>query len=212
MGKEAKVGKQRPTASQSQRRGISSRGERHLHLSLERNRRMVQEDAHLLVLTTLVAEGVLHLDLVTGGRAGKVIVAHGEGNAINCLNLMVVIHTVRPPIASVDGESPIFLVTNGHSLVANEVRHGVFGAGAELRGVAFCGFEHDIAVAVAVELSRGLSRSGNIVSSLSIDCGDALDGGRPAGLNILHLLDSDRCTNGAKDRGNAVSRLLERNR
>ena len=89
--------------------------------------------AHLAIGVALVAEGVVDVDLVAGGRVREGVVAHGLGGGAVEVDLVVVEVNVRPAAAAVDGEAGILALVLGvlHGLRADEVGHGALAGGAE---------------------------------------------------------------------------------
>mmetsp|Transcript_44348 Transcript_44348/g.101667 ORF Transcript_44348/g.101667 Transcript_44348/m.101667 type:complete len:268 (-) Transcript_44348:322-1125(-) len=152
----------------------------------------MEEDADLAVVAAPVAEGVLDLGLATRGRAGEVIVAHGNANAVLDLDLVVVVHAVRPALATVDREAGVLVVAVVDNLAANEVRHRLLAGRSELELGCLGGLEEDVGVAISVELAGGLSSSSNVVATLFVSLGDALDGIRPVLLHLENLRLGDR--------------------
>ena len=79
--------------------------------------------AHLAVVVALVAEGVVDVDLVAGGRVREGVVTHGLGGGAVEVDLVVVEDDVRPSLAAVDGKTGVLalelLVL--HRLRANKV-------------------------------------------------------------------------------------------
>eukprot|EP00962_Isochrysis_galbana_P034973 scaffold11920_cov108-Isochrysis_galbana.AAC.5 len=153
----------------------------------ERHGRVVQEDAHLVVLlAALVAERVLHLDLGAVGRIGEYIVAHGDGDGTAQLDLVVVVHAAGPAPAAVDGEAFVFRVALLHVCVSHEVGHGVGAGGAELVLGALGRLKEHVPVAVAVQLSGRLARGADEVAAGLVDGRDFCNGRGPL---LLHLAD-----------------------
>merc|ERR1719231_135660 len=148
---------------------------------------VVQEDAHLAVSATAVAEGVLDGADITGGGAGEVVRAHGNAHAILDLNLVVGVHAVGPALAAVDGKATILGVATAHNLATNKVRHGLGGGWAELEVSSLGWLEHDVLVTIGVQLASSLARRSDVVATILVGLGDALDGGSPVALHLQHL-------------------------
>lgn len=79
---------------------------------------------------------------------------------------MVVEHHLIETFLGVDGEAVILREVAGHSIIADEVRHGTRSIRAEhvLRGLG--GLEKDVAVAVAVQLACALTSVTEVVTTL----------------------------------------------
>merc|ERR1740122_764743 len=170
------------------------------------NRRVVQVDAHLAVVVALVAEGVLHADLVAGGRVGEDIVAHRLGSRAVEVNLVVAEDNLLPTPATVDGKAGVLALELViiHRLCAHEVRHRVLSRRAEGMSGRLCRLEEYVAVAVAVELARRLASSGDVVALVGIHLGDFYDRVGPQLLRRLHLLQRD----GRRTRGRVWHRRM----
>merc|ERR1740122_114539 len=155
------------------------------------HRRVVQVDAHLAVVVALVAEGVLHADLVAGGRVGEDIVAHRLGSRAVEVNLVVAEDNLLPTPATVDGKAGVLALELViiHRLCAHEVRHRVLSRRAEGMSGRLCRLEEY--VAVAVDLARRLASSGDVVALVGIHLGDFYDRVGPQLLRRLHLIQRD---------------------
>merc|ERR1719311_174601 len=100
-------------------------------LSLVWHGGVVQEDAHLTIVASFVPERVLDLRLFASGRTSEVIVAHGNGNSLLELDLMVVVHTVRKALAAIDRKATVLSIAVD-SLAAHEIGHRLLGRRPEL--------------------------------------------------------------------------------
>merc|ERR1719231_888021 len=96
--------------SDRHRRQRLSKEDLALHLGAVRNRRVVQEDAHLAVVAALVAKAVLDGGDVAGGGAREVVRAHGNADAVDNLHLVVVVDDLGPALAAVDREAGVLVV------------------------------------------------------------------------------------------------------
>mmetsp|Transcript_3612 Transcript_3612/g.5408 ORF Transcript_3612/g.5408 Transcript_3612/m.5408 type:complete len:441 (-) Transcript_3612:262-1584(-) len=160
-----------------QRRG--RRGSR-----LERDRRMVEEDTHLAVGTTLVAEGVLNSGHRASGGAGKVVITHRNPDTILDLDFVVHVLNIRPPIAAIDRETSVLLVAILHIGISHEVGHSIVRSGTKLLLSALGGLEEHIAVTITVKLASCLAGGADKVTARLMDCGDVFDSICPL---VLHL-------------------------
>merc|ERR1712176_815364 len=102
---------------------------------------MVQEDAYLAIITTGVAESVLNFDLVTRRGTSEHIISHCNAETALQLNLMVVVHTVSPALATIDGKACILSEPIIYSIAPDEVGHGRLSGRAELILGSFGGLE-----------------------------------------------------------------------
>merc|ERR1740122_553462 len=170
------------------------------------HRRVVQVDAHLAVVVALVAEGVLHADLVAGGRVGEDIVAHRLGSRAVEVNLVVAEDNLLPTPATVDGKAGVLALELViiHRLCAHEVRHRVLGRRAEGMSGRLCRLEEYVAVAVAVELACRLASSSDVVALVGIHLGDFYDRVGPQLLRRLRLIQRD----GRRTRGRVWHRRM----
>ena len=147
-------------------------------VALVRQRRVVEEDAHLAVVAARVAEGVLDRRDVAGGGAREVVRAHGHADAALELDLVVVVHALGPALAAVDREASVLALELVvlHRLGADKVRHGLLTRRAERVGGRLGRLEQHVAVAVAIELASGLASLaiGKLFDKVALDLVDAV--------------------------------------
>ena len=93
---------------------------------------MVQKYANDPIIASHIAKGVLCLGLLVGGGAGKIVIAHRESNVALDDNVVVVVHALRPALATVDSEAVILVVAAVYVGSTDEVGYCRLGCWAEL--------------------------------------------------------------------------------
>eukprot|EP00964_Phaeocystis_antarctica_P029664 scaffold16723_cov53-Phaeocystis_antarctica.AAC.1 len=152
------------------------------------HRRVVQKDAHLSIVVALVAEGVVDVDLVAGGRVREGVVAHGLGGGAVEVDLVVVELNGLPAAAAVDGEAGVLASVRRvvHRLRADEIGHGALASRTEGVLGRLGRLEEDVALAVAVELASRLAGRRHVVTLVGVHLGDGSD---LVGPQLLRLQD-----------------------
>ena len=139
---------------------------RRLHV---RHGRVVQEDAHLAVESTLaVAKRVLDLGLLTGSCTGEVVGAHRDARPADDLDLVIVEDHLAPALAAVDREAAILRDAVLDGLGTDKVRHGVRARWAEGHLGGLGRLEENIRMAIAVQLARGIRGSLHVVAAVQV--------------------------------------------
>ena len=90
---------------------------------------MVQKYANDPIIASYIAKGVLCLGLLVGGGAGKMI-ALRESNIALDDNVVVVVHALRPALATVDSEAVILVVAAVYVGSTDEVGYRRLGCWA----------------------------------------------------------------------------------
>jgi len=184
----------------------------------------VKEDADFAIVVTLITEGVLHLGLFSSGRASEDVRSHGNSGVAVEVDLVVGELDVAPPFSAVDSKSSVFGVSSFGGITSDEVGHSLSAGGTEgeLRGLRR--LEEDLRLAVAVELSSGITGGFDVITLVEVRFADSLDRVSPLLLSLKDLVHGDRsrggrwCTRGNRHRvldnrrrsGNLASRFLER--
>ena len=104
---------------------------------------------------------------------------------------MVVEHHLAEALLGVDGEAVVFRKATRDGVKSNEIGHGTGGIRAESVLSRLGGLEKHVGVAVAVKLTRTLTRETDVVTALEEGPGDIADGVRPVVLRGDDLLASD---------------------
>ena len=170
---------------------------------------MVEEDAHLAVVTAGVTEGVLHGGNIASGGASKLVGAHGNAHVTLELHLVVLVHAGGPALATVDGKAAILLVATLNGIAAHKVGHGLLSGGAESVLGSLGGLEHHITVAIGIELASRLSSSLDVVTTLLVDRRDLGNGSSPLGLDLKNLSLSHRHRFGGRRCGKRHRGMVE---
>ena len=156
------------------------------------NRRVVQEDSRLAILVALVAEGVLDLDVVAGGRTCEGIRAHRDRHVAVQIHLVVVEDDILPALAIVDRKAAVLRVAIGERLVADKIGHGRIGLGTERMLRRLGRLEKHVAMAIPVKLGCRGAGSGDKIATVAVYLRDGLDRAGPARLKGSDLIESER--------------------